>query len=321
MVPPVLLDALRLILGAGMLYLGADWLVKGAAGLGLAMHIAPGVVGATIVAYATSAPELTVSIAAALEGRSAIVLGNVLGSNIANLGLILGLTALIKPPRVEAGLIRRELPVLVSSTALPVFFLRDGVISRLEGLALLLGAFGFSGWMLFTQRTASQMNAGAPDAAAPVAATVSRKIALATLAIVGLVTLAGGGKVFVDGAVAVARAGGMSERVVGLTIVAIGTSLPELAASLVAVARGHSALAVGNVLGSNILNVLLILGATALVHPVEGSLAAVRLDFLALGALTLIGAIALRTGRVVRRWEGAILLGGYATFLIALLVD
>lgn len=314
MVSPVILDLLRLGAGAVLLYLGAEWLVKGAAGLALALRMAPSVVGATIVAYSTSAPELTVSVAAALDRRSAIALGNVIGSNIANLGLILGVTALIAPPRVGRGLIRRELPALAASAVLPVLLLRGGVISRLEGVALLLGAGAFSVWMLRAQRTGNAEPSSAPRAGEP----PKRKLALAALALVGLAALVGGGKVFVDGAVALARAVGMSERTVGLTIVAVGTSLPELAASIVAALRGHSDLAIGNVVGSNIFNVLLILGATAVVHPVEGSLSALELDLAVLGAMTLAAVIMLRTGRVVRRWEGALLVTGYAVFIVAL---
>jgi len=316
-VSPVLIDVLCLVLGAGFLYLGAEWLVKGAAGLALAVRIAPAAVGATVVAYATSAPELTVSVAAAAEKESAIVLGNAIGSNIANLGLILGVTALIAPPRVTAGLIRRELPVLLASTALPVLFLRDGVISRPEGLVLLAGALGFTIWMLRARTGVSDVITPASDRGP--ATRPPRRLLLLALALAGLAALVAGGKIFVDGAVAVARSLGISERVVGLTIVAAGTSLPELAASLVAAARGHSELAVGNVVGSNIFNSFLILGVAAVVHPIAGSLATLWLDLTALGALTLLAAYALRTERSIRRWEGAVLLGGYVAFLVALL--
>jgi cation:H+ antiporter len=310
----VILDLLQLAAGAAMLYFGAEWLVKGAAGLALALRIPPVVVGATVVAYATSAPELTVSVAAALEGKSAITLGNVIGSNVANLGLILGLTALIAPPLVGPGLIRRELPVLLATTLLPVVLLRDGRITRVEGAVMLLGSVAFSLWML---RAQSQ----APGTTSELPADDGKhsRGALAAIGLVGLALLVGGGKVFVDGAVAIARAAGMSERVVGLTIVAAGTSLPELAASVVAALRGHSDIAVGNVVGSNIFNVLLILGATAVVHPVEGSLRDMGADLVALFALTIMAIIALRTGRKIQRWEGAVLLGGYVAFLVFVL--
>lgn len=304
-------DILRTIFGVALLYIGAEWLVKGAAGLALALRIRPVVVGATVVAYATSAPELTVSVAAAIEGKSAIALGNVIGSNIANLGLILGLTALIAPPRVTPGLLRRELPVLGVTALLPLLMLRDGVISRPEGAVLLLGALAFTLWML---------RAGADAGAVPAPESGRRlgKLALAAIALVGLAMLVGGGKVFVDGAVGIARVAGISDRVVGLTIVAVGTSLPELAASVVAAIRGHAEIAIGNVIGSNIFNVALILGAAAVVHPLEGSLPALRLDLVALIALTAFAIVALRTERMLKRWEGAILLVGYVAFLVSL---
>lgn len=314
----MILDVVRLAAGAGMLYFGAEWLVKGAAGLALSLRIQPVVVGATVVAYATSAPELAVSVASALEQKSAIALGNVIGSNIANLGLILGLTALIAPPRVAAGLIRRELPVLIASSLLPILLLGDGVVSRVEGVVLLLASIGFSLWMLRGQSGGG--GAPPPDVIALPEGARPKRLVLAAIGLAGLALLVGGGKVFVDGAIALARAVGMSERVVGLTIVAVGTSLPELAASVIAALRGHSDIAVGNVVGSNIFNVLLILGAAAVVHPVEGSLVALRIDLVALVLLTLLTIVVLRTGRVLMRWEGAVLLGGYMAFLGALLL-
>lgn len=309
----MVLDILRTILGVALLYFGAEWLVKGAAGLALAMRIRPVVVGATVVAYATSAPELTVSVAAALHGKSAIALGNVLGSNIANLGLILGLTALIAPPRVTPGLLQRELPVLGVTALLPLLMLRDGVISRLEGAALLLGALSFTLWML-------RAGGDAGTAPAPESGRRHGKLALAVIGLVGLGMLVGGGKVFVDGAVGIARVAGISDRVVGLTIVAVGTSLPELAASAVAAFRGHAEIAIGNVIGSNIFNVALILGAAAVVHPLEGSLPALQIDLVTAIALTAFAIVALRSERMLKRWEGAVLLFGYVAFLVSLAV-
>jgi cation:H+ antiporter len=315
MTAPVV-DALRLAFGALLLYVGAESLVKGAAGLALAMRVRPFVVGVTVVAFGTSAPELTVSLAAALEGKSAITLGNVVGSNIANLGFILGATALISPPRVESTLIRREVPVLVGSALLVPLMLVDGAIGRADGTALCAFALAFTLWVLRSGRVAGDAATEAVAAAAP--SRWGGKATLAVLALVGLAVLVGGGKVFVDGAVGIARHVGMSERVVGLTIVALGTSLPELAASLVAAARGHASIAVGNVVGSNIFNVLLILGVTGLVRPIEGSLATMKVDLAVMGGMTLLGAAAMRSERSVRRVEGAVLLAGYVGFLIAL---
>lgn len=314
------LDLLRLVLGGVLLYFGAEWLVKGAASLAAAFRVKPLVIGMTVVAYGTSAPELTVSVAASLEGKGQIALANVIGSNIANLGLILGLTALISPPKVESGLIRREIPVLVLSALLPVGLLYDGTIDRIDAFALVAGAIAFTFWMLRAAKgpstqTASSAAADAEKAGAPGG---KGKLWMAVVAATGLLLLIGGGKVFVDGAVGVATHVGMSERVVGLTIVAIGTSLPELAASLVAVLRKQSGIAVGNVVGSNIFNVLLILGSAGLVRPIEASLRALRLDMGMLVGMTLLGATAIRVERDISRIEGALLIIGYVAFLIAL---
>lgn len=315
-----ILDALRLLAGGALLYFGAEWLVKGAAGLALAFRVKPLIVGLTVVAYGTSAPELTVSLAASLDGKSAIALGNAVGSNIANVGLILGVTALISPPTVDEGLIRREIPVLLMSAFLVPLMLLDGAIGRVDGAFLLLGAVAFTLWMLRAGASKSVQTAqgAASDAEAAGAPTTTGKARLGVVAAVGLVLLVGGGKVFVDGSVGVATAMGMSDRVVGLTIVAIGTSLPELAASLVAALRGHSAIAVGNVVGSNIFNVLLILGAAGAIRPIEARLGALWLDLGAMLAMSVLAAVALRTARTIRRWEGALLVLGYVAFLVAL---
>lgn len=326
----MLVDWLKLGLGGAVLYLGAEWLVKGAAGLAQALGLRPLVVGLTIVAYGTSAPELAVSVAAALEGSSAIALGNVVGSNIANLGLILGVTALISPPRVEGGLIRREIPFLVGTTLVIPVLLLNGTIGRLEGAAMVALSVVYTAWMLRSAppeeaaavaeeaaAAAEEMQRDAEQTGAP---TEQSRGGLAVIAAVGLALLIGGGKLLVNGAVGVARAAGVSEHVIGVTVVAVGTSLPELAASLVAAIRGQSAIAVGNIIGSNIFNVLLILGAAALVSPVSGELEAMKVDLVALGALTLLAAVSLRTARVLTRLEGIVLLLGYIAFLMALVV-
>jgi cation:H+ antiporter len=306
-------DLLLLALGSVGLYFGAEWLVRGASGLARAMGVSRLAVGLTVVAYGTSMPELVVSLVSAVEGKSALALGNVMGSNIANLGLILGLTAIISPPDVQSGLMRRELPtVLLTVGALPLV-LWNGVIGRVEGAALLVGA------VAFTRVTLKAVTpAGAPKHTDTEPPPREGRPALAAFAVLGLALLLGGGKLFVDGAVGLALRFGMSERLVGLTVVAVGTSLPELAASLVAALRGESEIAVGNVLGSNIFNVLLILGVTALAHPIEGSLAAVRFDLVAMAALTGVAVVSMRTARRIQRVEGAVLVSGYAAFLIAL---
>lgn len=316
------LDLVRLLAGGVMLYFGAEWLVKGAAGIARALGVSALAIGLTVVAYGTSAPELAVSLLAAVEGQSAIALGNVVGSNIANIALILGITALIAPPFVDKTLIRREVPILIVSAMAVLGVLLDGEISRLEGAVLLFGALAFT-WL--TLRTAKEV----PPAGELVREAKGEleeenvegpKWKLALFAVAGLAVLIGGGKVFVDGAVGVATAFGMSERVVGLTVVAVGTSLPELAASLVAALRGHSAMAIGNVIGSNIFNILLILGGASLAQPIVGSLDTMRLDLAVLIGVTLFASLLLRKERLISRVEGGILVGCYAAFLGLLVV-
>jgi cation:H+ antiporter len=308
------LDFGLLALGAVALYFGAEWLVRGAAGLARAFGVSPLVVGLTVVSYGTSAPELAVSIVAAQGGKPDIALGNVVGSNIANIALILGITALIAPPQVEGRLIRRELPVLMlSALAVPAALL-SGSIERHEGVLLTTAA------VLFTLLTFRWARVGAVGAAQPSHDAVpwSRRSGLLLLSLVGLAVLLVGGNVFVTGAVGLATAFGMSEKTVGLTVVAVGTSLPELAASLVAALRGHSELAVGNVVGSNIFNVLLILGVTSTIAPITGSLAAGRFDLSVMVCLTAFAVFVMRRQRVVTRWEGGLLTAIYVAFLAVL---
>ncbi len=316
---------LIMLLGGGvLLYFGAEWLVGGASGLARALGLPQLIIGLTVVAYGTSAPEVVVGIKASLSGAGGIALGNVVGSNIANLGLILGLTTLFRPAKVDEALARREVPVLIVSTLLVPLALLDGVVSRLEGAGLLLAALTYSVWMVVSTRRslvaqATRDVANMEDAADVAGAPSSRgKPRLALTAMAGLASLVLGGSLFVDGAAGVARGWGMSERIIGLTIVAVGTSLPELATSLIAAWRGHSDLSVGNVVGSNIFNALLCLGAAALIAPVQAPLSTVRLDLGVMVMLTLFGAFAMRRARIIGRLEGGLLLVAYAGFLMAL---
>lgn len=315
-------DVVWVAIGLLLLYVGAEWLVKGAAGLGRALGVRPLIVGLTIVAYGTSTPELIVSLLAAAEGRSEIALGNVVGSNIANLGLILGLTAVLRPLTVESSLIRRELPWMLATTLLLALLLTDGVVRRGEAAVALTGALLFTWW---TARS-GLAEAAAPalaeaDAEALGAPRARSKSRLAVVAAIGLLLLVGGGELLVRGAVGLALALGVSQRVVGLTIVAVGTSAPELATCLVAALRRHSSMAVGNVVGSNIFNVLFVLGGAGLVRPIGGAGAGWALDLAALVVATVMASVLLYTERRVSRLEGALLTcayGGYLTLLLLL---
>lgn len=292
-----------------MLYYGAEWLVDGSAGLAVRLGVRPLLIGLTIVSYATSSPELAVSVSAAIKDQGPLLLGNVFGSNIANVGLILGLTALIAPPRSDGSMARKELIVLALSTLTVPVLLVDGRLGRMEGLLLVFGA------VAFTWQTINWSKRRPPSLDDVPNQEERSKVVLIGIAAAGLAFLIGGGEAFVRGAVGLAHALGVEERVIGLTIVAFGTSVPELAASVVAALRGHSDLAIGNVVGSNIFNLLLILGVSSVLAPVHADLSTMTLD-VAFMALTALGAtVLLWRPRQMTRADGTFLILSYLTFL------
>lgn len=253
--------------GAGLLLLvwAADRFVLGAAGLARALGIAPLVVGMVVVGFGTSAPELAVSTLAALQGSSGIAIGNVVGSNIANVALILGVCAAIKVLDVKSQILRRELPMCLAASLLLFGLVVDGSLDRIDGAVLAVGFAGFIGWSLRTAR-AGAGDSFADELVAELPPPVSRGWAILWIA-VGLVALVGASQLLVWGAVNLARAAGVSDLVIGLTIVAVGTSLPELAASIAGLLKGEDDIALGNILGSNLFNILCILVAPALIAP------------------------------------------------------
>ncbi len=317
----------RLLGGGVLLYFGAEWFVGGASALALALRVPQIIVGLTVVAYGTSAPEVVVGIQAALSGHGEVALANVIGSNIANIGLILGIAALIKPASVDGQLRRRELPVLLASTLLVPIVLLDGVVSVWEASALVVLALAYTMLMVRAARGArvserarkeTQVAQASADAAgAPSSRGPGRSVAIAAA---GLVALLLGGTLFIDGAVDAARWLGMSERLVGLTIVAVGTSLPELVTSVIAARRGHSDIAVGNVVGSNIFNVLLCLGAAALFGEVRAPLSTLTFDLAALLLITGLVAWFIRSERRISRVEGAVALACYVAFTVVTVI-
>jgi len=318
------LHAIRLFAGTLILYAGAELLVRGSASLARAFGVKALVIGLTVVAYGTSAPELAVSTEAALDNAQPVVLGNVIGSCAANISLILGLAALIAPPVVDGRIIRREVPILLGSAIAVPVMLRDGEISRVEGAILVVCAILFT---IITLAVASREHVSAEDAEAARAAEdagvsyggkshskASRPIAI-ILSAAGMALLVYGSHLFVVGARGVAAYYAMSDRVLGMTLIALGTSLPELIGTTMAALRGHGSLAVGSVIGSNLLNVFLVLGVVAYLRPIKVTVHAV--DLVGLVTITLLAVLFLRGSRRMSRVEGAILVLAYAAFIAA----
>jgi len=298
--------------GLLLLVLGADSFVRGASGLAIRFGISPFVVGLVLVGLGTSAPELSVNLTAAFAGRYEIAIGNVVGSNIANIGLILGVSALIAPLAVNARLIRIEVPLVIAVSVGLWLLSLDGLIGRIDAVILLIG---LAGLLVLIARDSKLESIQVQDELTEAASTQSGlKLNLIRL-VAGLALLLYGSQRMVVAAVNLATLWGMSELMIGLTIVAIGTSLPELAASAMAAWRGHSDIALGNVVGSNLFNILLILGATAAIHPLSVGHSSLRIDLpLMIGFALLLYPIA-RSGRVVSRNEAVLLLAAYAGFL------
>ncbi|TFZ03356.1 calcium/sodium antiporter [Ramlibacter rhizophilus] len=306
--------ALDFTLGLIALIAGAELLVRGASKLALSFGISPLVVGLTVVAFGTSAPEVAVSIRSAYAGQVDIAMGNVVGSNIFNVLFILGVAALISPLLVARQLIRQEVPIMLGCFVLLYLFALDGKISRFDGFAgvLLLGLYNV--FLILQSRREQQRNG---DESPPAKDGWDSKLWVQLLLIAaGLALLVFGARALVDAAVALARLFGLSELVIGLTIIAAGTSLPEVAASVLAAIRGQRDIAVGNVVGSNIFNVLGVLGVSSLVAPEALPVAPAMLNA-DLPVLIGIGIACLPiffTGNVIARWEGALFLAFYVAY-------
>jgi cation:H+ antiporter len=308
-----------LLLGFLLLYGGGEWLVRGAGNLALRFGLSPFMVGMTIVAFATSAPELAVSLQAALGGVDDIAIGNVVGSNIANIGLILGICALLTPTVVRMRLIQLDLPWLIVVSGLLTAFLYDGGLTRLGGLILLAGLAAFLFWNIRVGNPQEEEEEVKLEFEGVVRPRLGASVDV-LLILLGLVALVGGGAAFVRGGVDLAEALGVPPAVIGLTIVAVGTSLPELATSMVAAARGDADIAVGNVVGSNFFNILAILGITATIQPLErGGITMIDMGVMLAFTIALLPLILVR--RCIGRPEGAVLLTGYAAYVGWLVVN
>lgn len=306
------------LVGIALLIGGAELLVRGATRLALSSGISSLVVGLTVVALGTSSPELAVTIQSSLAGTPDLAVGNVVGSNIANILLILGLAALITPLTVAQGLIRLDVPIMIGCAILVLALALDGIIGRLDGLLLVIGMLSYLSFAVIQSRRESRQVAAEYDEAygPPERATWQQLAVNLALIMLGLVLLVQGADWIVDGAVTFAEALGLSKLIVGLTIVAVGTSLPEIAATVAASLKGERDIAVGNVVGSCILNILAVLGIGALVAPAGIPVAAAALTFdipVMIAAMLACLPIFLN-GHTIWRWEGGLFFGYYLAY-------
>ena len=304
----VLLSAALLIIGLVMLCLGGNWLVSGGITIAKKFRISNLVIGMTIIAYGTSAPELAASIAAAGD-HSAIILGNIVGSNIANIGMVVGFAAILTPLAIKKSILRKEIPIMLGVSVLLILISVDGEISQYDGVLLLigLGVFGF-----YTFRNALKHRGAAEDSTSSDKSNVYLKSA--GLIGIGIVVLYIGSILTVDNAVVIATEFGLSEKIIGLTVIAIGTSLPELITSIIAIRKGHSDIGIGNIIGSNIYNVLMIMGVGA---SLGGIL--ITTDVYVDYAIMIIFGLSLLIGfktQIINRTMGIILTTGYVLYLV-----
>ena len=315
---------LLFIAGLVLLLLGAELLVRGASRLALALGLAPIIVGLTVVAIGTSAPELAVSVGGALSGTPDLALGNVVGSNIANVLLILGLVALIAPLVVHRQLVWLDVPLMIAASLLCFGMALDGRIARWEGGVLVACAIAYIVFLIGMARRHPEQVPTDPDLApaltepAPKVGVGRQLLLIAT----GLTMLIVGARLLVDAATQTASAFGLSDFVIGLTVVAVGTSLPEIATSILSVLRGQRDLAVGNIVGSNIFNLLLVLGATAMIASdgVPVSPSAIRFDLPVMTAVAVACLPIFFNGHCIERWEGALFVAYYVAYTAYLLL-
>ena len=312
----MLQQALMFALGLVALVAGAELLVRGASRLAVSFGVSPLVVGLTVVAFGTSAPEMAVSVGSALGGAPDLAIGNVVGSNIANVLLILGISALITPLLVDEQIIRQEIPIMIGASALLVVMALDGNIGLVESIVLFALVIAYTLFLVVQSRRASKAVQDEFETGIP-SSTWDRHwaVQLALIA-VGLVLLVVGADWLVDAAVAFARAFGVSDLVIGLTVVAVGTSMPEIATSIIAAIRGQRDIAVGNVVGSNVFNILAVLGAAGIASGVglPVSDAARNFDLWVMLAVAFACLPIMITGREIARWEGVVFLAYYVAY-------
>ena len=314
----MLVSLAAIVVGFALLVWGADRFVFGASGIARNLGVSPLIIGLTIVGLGTSAPEILVSAMAAMEGNAGLGVGNALGSNIANIGLVIGVTALVMPLLVQSNVVRREFPVLFFVMFLVLFLIWDGVLGRWDGVILITGMCALLFLMVRVARS-SQAKGDPLESEFEMEVPQAQPGKVSALwFIVGLVVLLGSSKLLVWGAVDIAQMFGVSDLVIGLTIVAIGTSLPELAASVMGALKNEHDIAIGNIIGSNMFNLLAVLAMPGLIAPSEVASEVFSRDYPIMVALTvalLIMAYGFRGPGKINRFEGGLLLSAYVAYL------
>ena len=308
-----LMIAILIFGGLVLLYFGADWLVKGAVTISLKFGLSPLIVGLTVVALGTSLPEALVSIQATLDNQGGIALGNVIGSNILNIALILGLSSLLQPLKVDSHLVKADVPILFGASFLLIVLLEDFHISRMEGALLLLGiVFYVTGNIMTVKRTSpAEDQIEGMEVPEDPSKNLLRDIGFLIL---GLIALALGSNFLVEGAVDLARIWGLSEALIGLTIVSIGTGTPELATALMAAYRKTADIAIGNAVGSNIFNIFFVVGLAGLIAPINGTQINPS-DLYVMFGLTILLLPTVWTGLVLDRKEGFLFVAIYVAYI------
>ena len=316
-----------LIVGLAFLTLGAEWLVRGASSVATRFGIAPIVIGLTVVAFGTSAPEFAVSVQGALTGNSDVAIGNVVGSNTFNILFVLGMSAVIGSLTIEQRIIKRDIPILLAISVVIYGLVWNELVGRIEGVVLFIGIVVYTLWLLRGARKAESATVTSEyeEAVQQVEGeTVTRPLYFQIgLVVVGLALLIQGSRFLVSSATTIAEALGVSDLVIGLTVVAVGTSLPELATSVMAAIRGQRDIAVGNVVGSNIFNLLAVLGASAAVSSsgISVNRELIRLDYPVMLAATLVLIPICWNGFAIKRWEGVLLASFYVAYVAFLVMD
>jgi len=314
----IIINVLLVAVGLAMLFAGSEFLIRGSVKIAKRMHISQLVIGLTVVAFGTSTPELVVSINSALEGQADISLGNIIGSNIVNIGLILGLSAAIFPIAVHIKTIRREIPIMLAVSLIIIPISLDGTISQIDGAFLVISLIAF---IYFSYRQSKKENTQIPliidDNREN---SISNNLAFTPLiknivfVIIGIILLYFGSSFTVDNAVSIANSLGISERIIGLTIIAIGTSLPELITSVGAARKKHADLSIGNIIGSNIFNVLSILGISSLIIGIKVNFT-IFIDYIVMIGFSAALIPVMKSGFIITKKEGYILVTAYLLYL------